>query len=115
MFFRLPCSVVAFDEFLYVVQLAECLEGREVVDVQTEYFVAYLAENRVVELEEVELHPTVCCPLPLVRCTQLLMVDGSFEFLQDDVCPCHDGSWHACKFRHVYAETVFRTATGQFA
>ena len=43
-------------DFLYLVQFVERLHGREVVDVQTYYLVAYLAEHGVVQLEERQLY-----------------------------------------------------------
>ena len=43
-------------DFLDVVELVERFEGREVVDVETQDFVAHLTEHGVVELEEGELH-----------------------------------------------------------
>ena len=38
------------------------------------------------------------------------MVDGSFKLLQDDIRPGNNGSGHAGKLRHMYAEAVFRPA-----
>ena len=112
---NLTCLIGSFHQFLYVVQLAERLERGQVVDVQAEYLVADLAENRVVELEEVHLHPTVCCPLSLVCCPQLLVVDSSLELLQDDICPRNNGSGHARELRYMNAKAMFRPASFELA
>ena len=41
---------------LYFVELVEGFYGSEVVDVKTDNLIAHLTEDRVVELEEAELH-----------------------------------------------------------
>jgi hypothetical protein len=50
--------VSAFAAFEYLFDVVELVEGfhrSEVVDIEMKQFVAYLCEDRVVELEEVEL------------------------------------------------------------
>ena len=48
--------LLSFDYPLDVIQLVQRFERCQVVHIQVQYLVAYLAQHRVVELEETELH-----------------------------------------------------------
>lgn len=56
------CFLFPLDNLLDVVELVEGFEGGEVVDINAQYLITYLAEDGVVELEEVHLEAlTVLC------------------------------------------------------
>ena len=79
-------------------------------------FVAYLAEHRVVELEEGELHAIVLCGVALGFGRALGGGSpGLFEVGQHLLGAPHDALRHARQPRHVDAERMLRAAALQLA
>ena len=103
-----------FYQFLYIIQFAQRLERREVVDVETKYLVAYLTKYRVVELEEVQLNATVCILACLYLPSQVFVVYRTFQFLENNICSCHNSPRHTSQLGNMDTETMFRTASFQF-
>ena len=88
-----PSVCFTFDDSLYIVEFVESFERGEGIDVEVEYLVADLAQDRVVELEDAELSIFVAWhlyALGLGAADAVARVVG-FEFAEDLFGSADDG------------------------
>ena len=100
---------LTLDDALDVVELVECLEGSEVVDVEVEYLIAHLGQHGVVELEEVELSPLM--PVRHLYAASHLAVLAGLKLVEHTVSTLDNGTGHTREFGHVDTKTMFAAAT----
>ena len=106
-YFRRAGLLLPRDNLFDVVKLVECFEGREVIDVETQDFVAYLTEHGVIELKEGELHALTAggyLGCGLTSCTDRGIL--GLQLLQDDVGTLDDTARHTGYLSHVNTEGV---------
>ena len=88
-----PSVCFAFDDSLYIVEFVESFERGEGIDVEVEYLVADLAQDRVVELEDAELSIFVAWHLYALglRAADAVARVVGFEFAEDLFGSADDG------------------------
>ena len=106
--------ILACQEALQVMKSGECLDGSEVVDIESQEAVSELREERVIELEEGEL--VAIASLSEVGESRLLgtAFGGLFEAFEHLVGTSHDRWGHAGKSRHMDTKTMFRSSRFEF-
>ncbi len=96
------------------------VEGRhrsEIVNIKTENFITERREERVIKLEERQLH-TFLQTIHLTEISLYVAVTLSVDLLKmtkHRIGALHYGAWHAGKFGHMNTETVFRPSAGKLA
>ena len=99
-----------FEHFFNVIELIQGFHWSKIIDINSENFIPYLFKNRIVELENTQLHSfPVLCEIGNRFC-KLLFIVTLLEFLENFIGSCYNTSWHSGHSRDMYTEAVLTSS-----